>query len=52
MRSSTTFAAITFIRSIETFMSTRRPTRSQIEKIVIAALEDIKGKEIEVISTK
>jgi iojap-like protein len=33
-------------------MSTRRPTRSQIEKIVIAALEDIKGKEIEVISTK
>lgn len=33
-------------------MSTRRPTRSQIEKIVIAALEDIKGREIEVISTK
>ena len=33
-------------------MSTRRPTRSQIEKIVITALEDIKGKEIEVISTK
>ena len=33
-------------------MSTRRPTRSQIEKIVVAALEDIKGKEIEVISTK
>lgn len=33
-------------------MSTRRPTRSQIEKIVIAALDDIKGKEIEVISTK
>lgn len=33
-------------------MSTRRPTRSQIEKIVIAALEDIKGKEIEVINTK
>ena len=33
-------------------MSTRRLTRSQIEKIVIAALEDIKGKEIEVISTK
>ncbi len=33
-------------------MSTRRPTRSQIEKIVVAALEDIKGKEIEVINTK
>lgn len=52
MRSSTTFAAIVFIWSIDAFMSTRTPTRSQIEKIVVAALEDIKGKDIEVINTK
>ena len=33
-------------------MSTRSPTCSQIEKIVVTALEDIKGKDIEVINTK
>lgn len=33
-------------------MSTRNPTRRQIETVVVAALEEIRGKDIEVISTK